>query len=435
MTLPETLDVWLDGVLAGHLTKSIRGVEFAYDTDYRSSPSTTPLSLSMPKHRTAHAPATTEPWIENLIPEGDEVRRQWARSFGDVRTDAFTLLSRLGIDAPGAVQIVPAGVKPEAAGEYRELSQQEIAGRVRRIKESGVDWIGGEQPRFSLAGQQAKFALARVGDAWLEPSGRAPSTHIIKPGIQGIDTPGVSDQATEFVTMRAAHLLGLPTADVSIEFFEGIPAFVTKRYDRVSTGATVLRVHQEDLCQVLSVEPGKKYQADGGPGIADVGAVLTEWSSDPGVDRARILQALLFNLVTAGIDGHAKNYSLLLRGGEVRLAPLYDLISAHGIWDEDTVNFRAKMAMRYGKEYRLRGIDGRNMARMASELGMDGEQLVRTFTSLVDQAPGAFVDALGELPDVPVSDRVRALPESVEKFGLRLQSTLGSVWDQDIGDD
>ena len=37
---------------------------------------------------------------------------------------------------------------------------------------------------------------------------------------------------------------------------------------------------------------------------------------------------MLYNWVTANTDAHAKNYSLLLAGRAVRLAPLYDLGSA-----------------------------------------------------------------------------------------------------------
>ena len=40
-----------------------------------------------------------------------------------------------------------------------------------------------DESRFSLGGIQGKFALARIGEGWFEPNGRAASTHIVKPGM------------------------------------------------------------------------------------------------------------------------------------------------------------------------------------------------------------------------------------------------------------
>ncbi len=42
----------------------------------------------------------------------------------------------------------------------------------------------------------------------------------------------------------------------------------------------------------------------------------------------RFADALIWNWLIAGTDAHAKNYSLLLAGDQVRLAPLYDIASA-----------------------------------------------------------------------------------------------------------
>jgi len=41
-----------------------------------------------------------------------------------------------------------------------------------------------------------------------------------------------------------------------------------------------------------------------------------------------LIDALAWNWLIAGTDAHAKNYSLLLAGNDVRLAPLYDVASA-----------------------------------------------------------------------------------------------------------
>lgn len=48
-----------------------------------------------------------------------------------------------------------------------------------------------------------------------------------------------------------------------------------------------------------------------------------------------------FNLLAAGVDAHAKNHSMLHAGSASRLAPAYELISAHGIWPAERVMFRS----------------------------------------------------------------------------------------------
>ena len=46
-----------------------------------------------------------------------------------------------------------------------------------------VDDSDQDQSRFSLGGNQGKFALAKIDSQWFEPNGRTASTHIIKPGM------------------------------------------------------------------------------------------------------------------------------------------------------------------------------------------------------------------------------------------------------------
>jgi serine/threonine-protein kinase HipA len=60
---------------------------------------------------------------------------------------------------------------------------------------------------------------------------------------------------------------------------------------------------------------------------------------------ARFFDALAWNWLIAGTDAHAKNYSLLLAGGQVRLAPLYDIASALPYEHERGLRFAMKLAM------------------------------------------------------------------------------------------
>ena len=113
-----------------------------------------------------------------------------------------------------------------------------------------------------------------------------------------------------------------------------------------------MRLHQEDVCQALGVSPHRKYQNEGGPGPEDIVSLLIRESNEPETDVAAFLDALALNWVIGGTDAHAKNYSLLLSAGSVRLAPLYDLISI--LPYPRSVPYReAKLAMRVDREYPL----------------------------------------------------------------------------------
>lgn len=70
-------------------------------------------------------------------------------------------------------------------------------------------------------------------------------------------------------------MVGLPTAATDYVDFAGTRAVVSRRWDRyVASDGSVVRLHQEDLCQALAVYPAQKYQADGGPSPGDVITLL-----------------------------------------------------------------------------------------------------------------------------------------------------------------
>ncbi|BDZ64842.1 HipA domain-containing protein [Agromyces mangrovi Wang et al. 2018] len=423
----DALDVWLDGRHAGRLMRGEQErVEFLYEEEYRTEAGTTPLSASMPKSAVGHGPDMVMPWLSNLLPDAEAVRNRWAAKFGERRADPFTLLAHMGEDAPGSVQIVPVGVVPRDAGAVSPLSAHEIARRVRAILNDPDHWVDDtdeDESRFSLGGSQGKFALARIDGDWFEPNGRAPSTHIVKPGMALATGTDDDVQAVEFVTMRSARALGIRAATVEILDFAGIPAFVTTRFDRrVASDGSIARIHQEDFCQALGVFPSRKYEEDGGPTMADMVKLVADTSSPS--YRADDLTALgdlfAFDLLTAGVDAHAKNHSMLHVGGRSRLAPAYDLISAHGIWSADRIAFKSAAAVRYGEERRYRRISGRNVARTADVLRMPRTEFLEQMDRLATGLPGAIEAAVSELPSGLVTEKVARMPDRIATFAREL---------------
>ncbi|OJU46544.1 MAG: hypothetical protein BGN98_05920 [Microbacterium sp. 69-7] len=155
------------------------------------------------------------------------------------------------------------------------------------------DWLQHRavEEGFSLGGTQGKFALTLRGDRWFEPSGRQPSTHIFKPGIQPL--PG--SDVTEHITLQVARLLGIDAAASVMAEFDGEHVLIVERFDRFDDDGTVGRLHQEDLAQATGTSQVQKYESDGGPGYRDIFTVFdrnlsaADASSLPFTQREQVL--------------------------------------------------------------------------------------------------------------------------------------------------
>ena len=71
-------------------------------------------------------------------------------------------------------------------------------------------------------------------------------------------------------------------------------ALVVERFDRRLTadGSWIVRLPQEDFCQVTATSPLHKYQADGGPGISKIMEILLG-SEQAERDRANFFKTQL----------------------------------------------------------------------------------------------------------------------------------------------
>lgn len=407
------LALFLDGEPAGLLRQSATGnVTFEYDGDYSASASATPLSLSMPLERRTHPSRAVLPFLEGLLPDSADRRNALAREHGVSAGNPFALLSHIGRDAAGAVQILPAGESsPDAArrqGDVELLDDDRFAEVVADVIANRDVWGRRElSVRWSLPGAQPKIALFRSRDQlWGVPNDSTPTTHIIKPAVP----PYPDHHLNEFMTMAAARHLGLDVAnDTMIVTTRGDAAFVSERYDRVTVGTRWVRLHQEDLCQSMAVLPQKKYQVDGGPSVRQIARLFRSLpdAQDRVRNAERFYDALVFSLASQGTDAHAKNYSLLLEGDHARLAPLYDL-GSHAPYP--TRGAALTLAMSIDDEYRIHAIGTDALVRAAGSLGLDAEYardrvgvitagVVDAFDRAADEAravigPHMFIDRL-----------------------------------------
>ncbi|MBR1004256.1 MULTISPECIES: type II toxin-antitoxin system HipA family toxin [Bradyrhizobium] len=377
----------LDGKEIGRVHNDTHGrLTFIYDDQWRNAPEAYPLSLSMPIAAKEHGRAAVEAFLWGLLPDNEQVLARWAAKFQVSARNVFALISHVGEDCAGAVQFVtPERLEAIRSGKEDKvewLDEAELAKRLQALREDHAAWrLPRDTGQFSLAGAQPKTALLLQNDRWGIPSGRIPTTHILKPPTGHFD----GHAENEHICLMLARNLGLPAAQSKVRRFKDEVAIVVERYDRQQKGNDIIRVHQEDTCQALGILPTKKYQNEGGPSATNIIDLLRTYSTDRDTDLDTFVTALGFNWLIAGTDAHAKNYSLLLSGPDVRLAPLYDIAS---ILPYDEVDLRkAKLAMKIGGEYKVELIGLRQWQKFARDVRTNADQLIEVLISMAKHLP------------------------------------------------
>ncbi len=395
------LRVLLHGEHVADLRQTRRGLTLTYREEITSSLGVGALCLSvaLPVATRAHQGDLVLNWCEGLLPEG-EMRTTLEQHFAVRRGDTFSLLAVLGRDCAGAVSFSGDDEAATRTGQTTTtLSPDELADAVTALPQRplGVD----DQVRASLGGLQAKLLLVRTDHGWARPTSGTPSTHILKPDPRDLARPGLV--VSEALTMRAAALAGITSAAVELVSIGGRRVIVVERYDRRVTAHGVTRVHQEDGCQALGIEPSgpNRYQSKlpTAPSFARLAQVLVDHALGIDGELVRLGEAMTVNVAVGNADGHARNHSFLLADGVLRLAPLYDVASTFpfvnasqlGLWVDDQPYLR----------YVTRGHLVREMRRWGMTRAAATDTVERTLTGLDDSLELAAGE-LGSVVDEPL---------------------------------
>ncbi|GAA1864789.1 HipA domain-containing protein [Myceligenerans crystallogenes] len=425
----KQLDVYMDGLRAGAVVMTGAGaLSFFYDDDYRSRPDTSPLSLSMPKAISRHKQRAVRPFLQGLLPDNDQALGAMAATHQVSARSPFAILQHVGHDVAGALQFIEPGGESEDAVADRKavtpMSDEEVADDLRSVIDAyrtGRPVPAGGPLRMSLAGAQPKIALVRTADgAWARPQRGAPTTHILKPEYSTArylaDERFPDMTVVEMYSLAVTRHAGIPAPDARYwRSPDGdLRALVLERYDRhVGDDGLIHRDHQEDLCQALSVPPEKKYQHnDGGPGVGQIGELFGRAVAVGEVRQLAtdFLALLTLNIALVNTDAHAKNYSLMLRGKSVSLAPAYDVLSIALYVDRDDPRSPLYFPMRIGNTYALRGIIPSAIAAEGVRLGLPGDEARDVVDSVLARVPAALELAREDVAEVPdgkaIADRI-----------------------------
>jgi len=428
------LIVCLEGEVAGIVQGDGTRASFTYAPEWLESPGAYPLSQSMPMTPTLYTGRRVLTFLWGLLPDNARILDAWGRRFQVSPRNPIALLSHVGEDCAGAVQFVTeprvAQVLESAAAPSRVdwLEDHEFEQRIRDVVGDGAAARTATEGQFSLAGAQAKIALYRDArrNRWGVPSGRTPTTHILKPVANDFD--GFAEN--EHFCLSLARRMGLASAHSEWQSIGGIPTLIVERYDRIQRDAHWLRVHQEDCCQALGVHPDAKYENEGGPGYPELLSLLNA-TDDPQADRERLMAAACLSYLLAATDVHAKNFSLLHARGtprpSLRLAPFYDIASAWPYTRRMPVQ-KIRLALRIGGHYRLREILPRHFRKLALVGSYSADALLATLGEFASRLPDEATALLKDTAERGMSRAVLAkLVDAVAAQCRLVQRYLGSA--------
>jgi len=432
MATSSSLGIWMNGLRVGTWTQTRQGShQFEYHDAWINSPAARVLSLSLPftPGNTARKGTVVENYFDNLLPDSEAIRRRLRARFATDSASAFDLLSAIGRDCVGAVQLLPNDAVP---GEVRKVESEPLSDLAVEQQLSST-LVGGRVMgqteendfRISIAGAQEKTALLFHKGKWRRPLGTTPTTHILKLplGLVGGLQADLSDSVeNEWLCMQLLQALGFAVPHCEIAHFGRYTVLVVERFDRAwqesqegAAGGWIARLPQEDFCQALGLPSSLKYESDGGPGMRDILRVL-DTGANAQADKAAFVKAQIVFWLLAATDGHAKNFSLFHeRGGSYRLTPFYDVLSAWPIIGRGKALLdprKAKLAMAVrakNPHWKLTEILPRHWDTVARLAGMgDASRLI---AELVTQAPRAIAKVNRHLPanfPARVSDRIFA---------------------------
>ncbi len=415
------LTIWMNGQRVGQWSiGSSRTQLFTYDPTWHASAEARPLSLSMPfvAGNRPFRGGVVEAYFDNLLPDSDAIRKRIAERMHAAGTDAFSLLREIGRDCVGAIQVLPDGETPGDVFsiDARPLDEHDVARALQSA--AGVAALGqrnDDEFRISLAGAQEKTALLRDGDRWCMPQGSTPTTHIFKlplgrVGNMSADMSGSVEN--EWLCSKILEDFDIPVAHCDMGIFDRQKALIVERFDRrlADDRSWWIRLPQEDMCQALGISPLRKYEADGGPGMADIFQLL-EGSTQAQEDRRQFFRALVLFWMLAASDGHAKNFSLRIdAGGRYRMTPLYDVLSAWPVTGRGANQFdyrKLKMAMAVrttNVHYKFYEVRRRHWKSLAIRYGM-GMQADELLDEMASRAT-SVADRVGRLLPAGFPERV-----------------------------
>ena len=395
--MSNSLNVFLNDKHIGILEKDgYGGVNFQYSNNTDRI-----LSLSLPIQKEPFENKQCRGFFNGLLPESEHTRIAIGKKYGINPKNDFSILQAIGYDCAGAVSFfdgddeqAPLQYLQESYEiDYTPLSDDELEKFINELPQKPLA-TGIEDMRLSLAGAQDKTSVIVVNGQIGIPKDNVPTSHIIKPAINGFD----ETIENEFICIKASEKLGIKVPDVKISYANKTKYFLIQRYDRKVIDNKIKRIHQEDFCQASNIPSVYKYQAEGGVDFKRCFEILRA-TSQPAVAINQFIQLMIFNYLIGNNDAHGKNFSILhYENGEIKFAPAYDILCS-----EVYPGLSNKMAMKIGGHYKHNEILLRHFEKLAEENNINFTQLKKviknqceTLPDIVNNVINSFENEIGK---------------------------------------
>jgi serine/threonine-protein kinase HipA len=354
--------------------------QFTYDEHWLQGRHHRPLSLSMPTRSRPYRGQVVSSFFDNLLPELPSLRNRLAARL-NTGSSPGDILTELGRDCAGAVQLFPEGVQrsSEARVSGVPLKPSYLERFLKVVPRSPVLRCLRQHFRVALAGTNEKTALLYYQDQWRFPTHSTATTHIFKLG------PSTENEWLCHLILRA---YGVPTARCKLIPVGDMLALAVERFDRrwCAHGMRLLRVPVEDLCQALGIPGEQKYEVT----IKQVLDLLLG-SSLGQRDREEFLRRQILHWMLGACDGHAKNFSLFLEAhGRFHLAPSYDVVSSYPN--------PGRTAMAVGGEHEWERIERKHWLATARQCRLQNH-LPAILQQLVEKTPEVIRSVRAQLPE------------------------------------
>lgn len=433
------LNVLINNRPVGWLLKEASGaILFQYDQSWLDWKHSFAISLSLPLRETAHSGGPVVAVFDNLLPDNEGVRHQVAERTGAEGTDSYSLLERIGRDCVGAMQFLPdnLSVNGRSSVKGEPVSEGEIENILANLGRAPLGIDMDHEFRISVAGAQEKTALLYHEGSWMRPIGTTPTTHILKPQLGEIPTAfGTIDMAAsvdnEHYCLKLLRAFGLEVAKTEIMTFGERRVLVVERFDRRwRNSSQLLRLPQEDFCQVLGIPSARKYQNQGGPTAVSI-LKLLQRADEPLLDQAAFFKCQILFWLIGATDGHGKNFSVFLRpGGRYGITPIYDVLSAQSAFDARQIpHGKYKLAMSAGKsrKYRVVDIAGRHFVETGKEAGLGPTIMRQVIADILEKAGNASDRALAKMPEDFAGDIHESITKAINARIRLLEPALGEI--------
>lgn len=380
--------VWISDFLIGRFSETDDGETcFEYSMEAKS-----PISLSLPLDD-SWKPDAPRLFLDGLLPDNEAERDAMRRALEAKSIDPLDLL--VAVDSTGGLVFSKGPDLDDVRGLKRHAARnQDIETKIYNLAKNRGSWQADDgRSRFSLAGTQSKFSLARYKGRWLWPNAKYPSTHIIKPA----DFLHPEVNINEHAMMTLSSLCGIKTAVSYLVSFGGQEAYVTDRFDRkLNQDWTVERLHIEDFAQALGIPKSNKYHVTVKDviklfsGLATKRELISDW-----------VPQLAFNTIVGNCDAHAKNYSIYMPvEGDPSLCPLYDCVCTK-YWPE----FSEDLAMSINGKRNAADISLDDWAAEAAVDDIDQIDVIETVANVAIRVARNIDGVLRDLP-VEVSEKI-----------------------------